>query len=70
MRSLEQNKSTLETQNVEFHFIFLISGKLTLQIDQKNTFSLNTGDSITIPSGMNYSMIECPKGSKLLEIQC
>ena len=69
LRSRKQNKSTLETQNVEFHFIFLISGELTLQIDQKNTFSLNTGDSITIPGGMDYSMIECPKDSKFLEIQ-
>lgn len=68
VRSLEQSKSTLETQNGEFHFIFLINGKLNIQIDQKNTFSLNTGDSITIPGGMDYSMIECPIGSKFLEI--
>ena len=68
MKSLEENISTLETQNGEFHFIFLINGKLNIQIDQKNTFSLNTGDSITIPGGMDYSMIECPIGSKFLEI--
>jgi len=69
VRSLEQNKSTLETQNGEFHFIFLINGKLNIQINQKNTFSLTKGDSITIPDGMDYSMIECPIGSKFLEIQ-
>ena len=69
VRSRKQNKSILGTQNGEFHFIFLISGMMTLQMDQKNTFLLHTGDSITIPGGMDYSMIECPKDSKFLEIQ-
>jgi quercetin dioxygenase-like cupin family protein len=68
VKSIENFNHAFFTHEGEFHFIFLLNGGLTLDNDQNDTHSLNPGDSITIPTGSSFVIIDCPINSEFLEI--
>ena len=68
IKSQVSNNGFVKRRDAEFHFIFMLQGELSIKIGDHEKHHLNEGDSITIPGGMEYSIIECLIESQFLEI--
>ena len=68
VKSSGTNELFSAQHDTEFHFIFLLHGNINLQIQGNNKYDLVPGDSITIPSGMKFSITQCPNETEFLEI--
>ena len=68
LKSLGFKTPLTRKYDTEFHFIFLLTGTMKILIQENYSCNLASGDSITIPSGKEFSIIQCPTGSQFLEI--
>tara|TARA_B100000029_G_scaffold99593_1_gene89726 strand:- start:353 stop:1390 length:1038 start_codon:yes stop_codon:yes gene_type:complete len=67
VRAVDKAESFTENQNTEFHILFLLKGELILKIDGIE-YKLCADDSITIPGGVDYSLLNSSIGTEFLEI--
>ena len=68
IRPLKVNKPISFSHKIDFHFIFLLSGAMTVTINRHQEYYMGTGDSMVIPSEINHSFSKCSNDLEFLEV--
>ncbi len=62
-----QLSSPFQSHSNEFVFWFILQGNLVLS-SERQEHSMQSGDAVTIPAGMQYSIQECSQDLEILEV--
>lgn len=68
VRPISVPNSDLQQHNAEFIFMFILQGKVSLSFENNAINSLNSGDSVVIPTGFGYNFLDCSDDLEILEV--